>query len=44
MDVSALKDVAIHYNAGDTNGESAGGGDLSIKLPALSAVMVSYSR
>ena len=44
MDVSALKDVAIHHNARDTKGESTQGGNLTIKLPALSAVMVSYSK
>lgn len=44
IDMSALKNVAIHHNASDNKGEKAEQGKLTIKLPALSAVMVSYSK
>jgi hypothetical protein len=44
IDVSALKDVSIHQNANDTKGKKVEEGKLTIKLPALSAVMVSYSK
>jgi len=44
MDVSALKDVTIHHHASNAKEESTEGGNLTIKLPGLSAVMVSYSK
>jgi hypothetical protein len=44
IDVSALKDVKIHYDANDANGKKAEDGKLTIKIPALSAVMMSYSN
>jgi hypothetical protein len=44
IDVSALTDFTIHHNASDTKGEKTEQGKLTIKLPALSAVMASYSK
>ena len=44
VDVSALKDVAIHHNASNTKGEKTKEGMLTIKLPALSAVMISHTK
>ena len=43
IDMSVLKDVAVHYKASDSKREKTEEGNLTIKLPALSAVMVSYS-
>lgn len=44
IDVSALKDVAIHYKANDTKGTLVEKEKITIELPALSAVMLSYSK
>ena len=44
IDISTLKDVSIHKDADDSNGEKAEQGKLTIKLPVLSAVMITYSR
>jgi hypothetical protein len=38
------KDVTIHHNASDAKREKTKEGKLTNKLPALSAVMVSYSK
>ena len=43
VDMSALKDITVHHNSSGTEGEKTESGELTIKLPALSAVMVSYS-
>lgn len=44
IDVSALKDVKIHYNANNATGKNAEDGKITIKIPALSAVMLSYLK
>jgi len=44
IDMSALIDVAVHHNASDSKGKKAAEGKLTIKLPALSAEMGSYTK
>lgn len=44
INLSDLKDVAIHRNANDTAGEKIEKDELTVQLPALSAVMISYSK
>ena len=44
IDMSSTKNVAVHYKASDTIGDKAEAGKLTIKLPPLNAVMVSYIK
>lgn len=44
IDISALKDVAIHDKANDTKGTMVDKEKITILLPALNAVMLSYSK
>ena len=44
INVSELKDVRLHSNANDIKGEKSQDGKVTIRIPALSAVMLSYSR
>lgn len=44
IDVSELKDVKVHSHANDIEGKKVVEGNLTVRIPALSAVMLSYSK